>query len=122
MDIVMIVFDSLEKVGFGIALFLGAYLSNMALGAWRSVKLDGFDFDWSLILESVIKFIVLGIGIALLTIVISVLPEYMTYVGIDIADETMQVLDSVVIISAFAVAAVKYVKDAYDKLKEILGQ
>ena len=45
----------------------------------------------------------------------------MAYVGVDIADETMQVLDSIVIITAFVLATAKYVKDAYGKLKDILG-
>lgn len=121
MEIMNIIIDNLEKVGFGALLFLMAYVSNMLLGAWRNVKINGFDFDWKLVLESAIKFVVLGVGIALLSIVVSVLPAFMTYVGIDIADETMQVLDSIVIISAFVVACCKYVKDAYDKLKEILG-
>lgn len=120
MDFVAIIVDNLEKVGFGALLFLGAYVANMCLGAWYNVKVEGFQFDWKRIANSCIKFIVLGVGIALLSVVVSVLPAFMTYVGIEIADETMQVLDSVVIVSAFVVACCKYVKDAYAKLKEIL--
>ena len=120
-NLVMIVVDNLEKVGIGALLFLGAYMSNICLGAWRSVKIEGYDFDWKLIGQSLAKFIVLGLGIGLLSIVVSILPVYMTYVGIVIEDETMSVLDSVVIITAFVVACAKYVKDAYGKLKEILG-
>lgn len=121
MDIMNIIIDNLEKVGFGALLFLMAYVSNMLLGTWRNVKIEGFDFDWMRIANSVVKFVVLTIGIALLSIVVSVLPEFITYVGIEINPDTMQVLDSIVIISAFVVACGKYVKDAYDKLKEILG-
>ena len=121
MDIMTIVVDNLEKVGIGVVLFLGAYLSNVCLGAWRNVKIEGYDFDWKLIAQSAVKFIVLGVGIGLMSIVVSVLPVYMTYVGIVIEDETMAVLDSIVIITAFVVACAKYVKDAYGKLKEILG-
>nr|DAU22817.1 MAG TPA: hypothetical protein [Caudoviricetes sp.] len=120
MNIMTIIIDNLEKVGIGVVLFLGAYLSNICLGAWRSVKIEGYDFDWKLVGQSLIKFIVLGVGIGLLSIVISTLPIYMVYVGIDIAEETMQVLDSIVIITAFVVATTKYVKDAYTKLKDIL--
>ena len=120
-NLVMIVVDNLEKVGIGALLFLGAYMSNICLGAWRSVKIEGYDFDWKLIGQSLAKFIVLGLGIGLLSIVVSILPVYMTYVGIVIEDETMAVLDSIVIITAFVVACAKYVKDAYSKLKEILG-
>lgn len=121
MDIIAVVVDNLEKVGMGVVLFLGAYLSNMCLGAWRNVKIEGYDFDWKLIAQSAVKFVVLGAGIGLMAIVVSLLPEYMTYVGIDITDETMQVLDSLVIITAFVGASCKYVKDAYEKLKDILG-
>ncbi len=121
MDMVNIIFANLEKVGIGVALFMGAYVSNMCLGAWRNVKIEGYDFDWKLILQSLVKFIVLGLGISLMSIVVSILPVYMEYVGVDIADETMQVLDSLVIITAFVVACVKYVREAYEKLKDILS-
>ena len=116
-----IVIANLEKVGIGVLLFLGAYLSNICLGVWRNVKIEGYDFDWKLIAQSAVKFIVLGVGIGLMSIVVSVLPVYMTYVGIVIEDETMAVLDSIVIITAFVMACGRYVKDAYSKLKEILG-
>ena len=120
-EIFQIVIENLEKVGIGALLFLGAYMSNVCLGAWRSVKIEGYDFDWKLIGQSLVKFIVLGLGIGLLSIVVSILPVYMTYVGVVIEDETMAVLDSIVIITAFVVACAKYIKDAYSKLKEILG-
>ena len=120
-EIMTIVLLNLEKVGVGVALFLGAYLSNILLGIWSNVKIEGYDFDWKLIGQSLVKFAVLGLGIGLLSIVVSILPVYMTYVGVVIEDETMAVLDSIVIITAFVVACAKYVKDAYGKLKEILG-
>ena len=119
--LISIVIINLEKVGIGALLFLGAYMSNVCLGAWRSVKIEGYDFDWKLIGQSLVKFAVLGLGIGLLSIVVSILPVYMTYVGVVIEDETMAVLDSIVIITAFVSACAKYVKDAYVKLKEILG-
>lgn len=121
MDMMNIIFANLEKVGIGVALFMGAYVSNMCLGAWRNVKIEGYDFDWKLIAQSVVKFLVLGIGISLMSIVVSILPVYMEYVGIDITDETMQVIDSLVIITAFVVACVKYIREAYEKLKDILS-
>ena len=119
--LISIVIANLEKVGTGVLLFLVAYMSNVCLGAWRSVKIEGYDFDWKLIGQSLVKFAVLGLGIGLLSIVVSILPVYMTYVGIVIEDETMAVLDSIAIITAFVVACAKYIKDAYGKLKEILG-
>ena len=117
-EIFQIVIENLEKVGIGALLFLGAYMSNVCLGAWRSVKIEGYDFDWKLIGQSLVKFAVLGLGIGLLSIVVSILPVYMTYVGIVIEDETMAVLDSIVIITAFVVACGRYVNDSYVKFND----
>lgn len=120
-NILILILTNLEKIGVGIGLFMGAYLANMCLGVWRNVRIQGYNFDWRLIAQSVAKFVVLGLGIGLMSIVVSILPQYMTYVGIDVSDDTMQVFDSIVIITAFMSAAIRYVKDAYDKLKDILG-
>lgn len=121
MDFLNIVITNLEKVGIGLVLFVAVYVSNMMLGAWKNVKIEGIDFDWKAILQSVIKFIVLGLGIALLSISISFIPVYATYVGIDIGAETLNTIDSVVIIGAFLTATLRYARDAISKLKTILG-
>ena len=120
-EILNLALSNLEKVGLGIILFLCAYLANMGLGAWKNVKIDGTQFDWKLISQSLAKFIVLGLSLTLLSIVVSVIPAYATYIGIDIGEETMQTIDSLVIISGFLTATVKYVTDALSKLKTILG-
>lgn len=113
---------NLEKVGIGAALFLGAYISNILFGIWKNVKISGYAFNWRLILESAIKYLVLGIGIALLSIVVSIIPQYATYVGIEIDPETIEIIDNIVIIGAFLTATIKYCVDSISKLKDILGQ
>lgn len=120
-DIMMLVVDNLEKIGIGVLLFLCAYLANMGLGAWNNVKIGGATFDWKLIVNSVVKFIVLGLSLALLSFVVSVIPAYATYVGVEIEAETLQTIDSIVIIGAFLAATIRYVTDAVGKVREILA-
>lgn len=120
-EIFQLILMNLEKVGIGVVIFLGAYVANMCLGAWRNVTIEGYDFDWKLIAQSIVKFVVIGVGIGLLSCVVSVLPAYATYVGIEIDDETLQTIDSLVIIGAFLTATIRYVTDAISKVKEILG-
>lgn len=120
-DIVVLILANLEKVGLGISLFLCAYLANMALGAWKNVKIEGSNFDWKVIFQSIAKFVVLGVGLALLSMTISVLPAYATYIGIEIGAETMETIDSLVIIGAFMTATIRYVLDAINKVKVMLG-
>ena len=116
-----LVLTNLEKVGLGIALFCGAYVANMGLGAWKSVKIESSNFDWKLIGQSLIKFIVLIFSLGLLSVVVSIIPAYATYIGIEIGAETMDTIDSLVIIGAFLTATVKYVSDGVAKVKDILG-
>lgn len=117
----VLIITNLEKVGIGIILFMSAYLSNMGLGAWKNVKINGSQFDWKLISKSIIKFLVLILSIGLLSIVTSVLPAYITYIGIEISNETMKTIDGLVIVGAFMTATIKYVSEAISKLKIILG-
>lgn len=120
-EIIYIVLSNLEKVGIGVVLFLAAYLSNMGLGAWRNVKMDGESFDIALILKSLAKFAVLVISIAALSIVVSLIPIYISYIGIEISPETLEVIDSIVILGAFLTATLRYISDGIDKIKTILG-
>ena len=112
---------NIEQVGIGLALFLAAYISNIGLGAWKNVKIEGYDFDGKAILQSLAKFGVLGVSIALLSFVVSIIPSYATYVGIEIGAETMGTINSLVIIGSFLTATIRYVVDAINKVKTILG-
>lgn len=120
-NIMMIVIANLEKVGIGVSLFLGAYIANILLGVWKNVKIEGYDFNWELILQSLLKFVVLGLGVGLLSVVASIIPMYLTYIGIEIGAETMETIDSMVIIGAFLTATIRYIGDGISKLKNILG-
>lgn len=112
---------NLEQVGIGALLFLVAYVSNILLGAWRNVNINGDNFNWSKIGQSALKFVVLGLGIGLLSTVVSVLPVFITYIGIEIAPETLASIDAIVIVGAFTTATLRYVVDCINKLKEVLG-
>lgn len=112
---------NLEQVGIGMALFLAVYISNIGLGAWKNVKIEGYDFDGMAILQSLAKFVVLGVSMALLSVAVSFIPVYAGYVGITIEAEVLDAVDSIVIIGAFLTATIRYAMDALDKIKAILG-
>lgn len=119
-DIITLILTNLEKVGVGVGMFLCAYLANIFLGIWSNVKIEGYEFDWKLIGNSILKFIIMGLGIGFLSIVISTIPAYATYIGIEIGAETMKTIDSLVVVGAFLTATIRYVTDAVNKLKTIL--
>ena len=112
---------NLEKVGIGAGLFLGAYLANMGLGAWKNVTIEGYEFNWKLIGQSAVKYLVLIISLGFLSVVISLVPAYTSFIGIEIGAEAIETIDSLVVIGAFLTATIRYVTDAVSKLKTILG-
>lgn len=112
---------NLIKVGIGALLFLGAYMSNMGLGAWRNVKLNGHDFEVSYLLHSIVKYVVLALSIGVLTIVVTVMPMYANYVGVEIDAKILESISSLVIVGAFLAATVHYVCDAIQKVKDVLS-
>ena len=120
-EIFQLILMNLEKVCIGVVIFLGAYVANMGLGAWNSVKVNGDTFNWNLMCQSIVKFVVLILSLGLLSIVASIVPAYATYVGIEIGAETLETINSLVIIGAFLTATIRYIGDGISKLKNILG-
>lgn len=118
MDIIIM---NLEKIGFGMLMFMGAYLANMGLGAWRNVKIDGAIFDWKKIAQSAVKFVVLVVSMGLMSIVASAVPVYATFIGIEIGAEVMETIDAMVIVGAFMTATIRYIGDAITKVKDLLA-
>lgn len=116
-----IIIMNLEKIGFGMLMFMGAYLANMGLGAWRNVKIDGANFDWKKIAQSGVKFVVLMVSMGLMSIVASAIPAYATFIGIEIGAEVMETIDAMVIVSAFMTATIRYIGDAITKVKDLLA-
>lgn len=118
---ILLILNNLEKVGVGAGMFLCAYLANIGLGAWNSVKIDGSSFEWRLIIQSIVKFLVLGASIALLSCVVSLIPAYAAYIGLSIDSATLETIDAIIIISSFLTATIKYTGDAVSKLKTLLA-
>lgn len=116
-----IIIMNLEKIGFGMLMFMGAYLANMGLGAWRNVKIDGASFDWKKIAQSAVKFMVLMVSMGLMSIVASAIPAYATFIGIEIGAEVMETIDAMVIVGAFMTATIRYIGDAITKVKDLLA-
>lgn len=120
-DIANLLLINLEKVGCGAIIFLMAYVANILLGVWKNVKIEGYVFDWEKIATSAIKYVVLGFAIALLSITIALIPQYATYIGLELAPEILETIDSTIIVGSFLVATTNYAVDAIKKIKALLN-
>lgn len=112
---------NLENVGIGLAIFVIAYLANMCFGLFYNIKMLGENFDKSRIGNGILKAIVFVIGMALITIGVTGLPVFAEVAGFTIPDEYVEVFSVAVIVGMPLYGAVKYIKQAHDKMQNIFN-
>ena len=114
------ILTNLTYVGIGAALFLAAYLSNMAFSLYYNIKILSEKFDKDKIIDSCLKVSAIIVGLVLLCISITSLPTFVDYVGLTIPQEYADIFSNLAILGLFVTSACKYVFEAYSKFKKIL--
>lgn len=116
-----VVVRSLEYTGMGAALFVMAYLANMLLGLYQNICILKNQFNKSKFIDGALKVGAIGLGCALLAIVVVLLPEFATMVGWEIPSDFAEVFQALAVIGIFLYSTCKYVADALGKLRNILS-
>lgn len=119
-DFIDSVIVNLEYVGIGAALFLVAYLSNMAFSLYYNIEMLKQQFDKRKVLNSAIKVATIVVGLTLLCVAITTLPQFVTHVGLTIPQEYADIFSNLAVLTLFVTSACKYVFEAYNKFKKIL--
>jgi hypothetical protein len=114
------ILTNLTYVGIGAALFLAAYLSNMAFSLYYNIKILSEKFDKDKIIDSCLKVSAIIVGLVLLCVSITSLPTFVDYVGLTIPQEYADIFSNLAILGLFVTSACKYVFEAYSKFKKIL--
>lgn len=111
---------NLTYVGIGACLFLVSYLSNMTFSLYYNIKILSQQFDKNKIINSALRVDSVTVGLALLCIAITTIPEFATYVGLKIPTEYTEIFSNLAILTLFVTSSCKYVAEAYNKFKKIL--
>lgn len=111
---------NLTYVGIGACLFLVSYLSNMTFSLYYNIKILSQQFDKNKIINSAFRVASVTVGLALLCIAITTIPEFATYVGLKIPTEYTEIFSNLAILTLFVTSSCKYVAEAYNKFKKIL--
>lgn len=115
------ILHNLMNVGWAMLIFVCAYLSNMTFSLYHNIKQLGQAFEYNKIINSVWKVGSLVVGMTLLTISITALPEFANYIGWTIPEEYTQVFGDLAIIGSCLLVSCKYVAEAAKKLIAILN-
>lgn len=115
------ILHNLVNVGWAMLIFVCAYLSNMTFSLYHNIKQLGQAFEYNKIINSAWKVGSLVVGMTLLTISVTALPEFANYVGWSIPEEYTQVFGDLAIIGSCLLVSCKYVVEAAKKLIAILN-
>jgi len=117
-ELIEILKDNLTMV-FAFVLLLGlARTADICLGSAIAYKDIALSFDYHKILKSMVYSILAGIGVILVTITISLFPEFLKLYNIQIVDDdTMNMLTNITIIGIILTATIRRIKDCITKLQ-----
>lgn len=114
--------QNLTDVGWSMLIFICSYLSNMAFGIYHNVKQVGQAFSTTKILNSVYKVLSIVLGVTLLVVATTALPEFANYVGWQIPADYIDAFNSLAILGVGLYMSCKYIVEALNKFKQILSE
>lgn len=115
-----LILENLLIILYAVILLGLAMLSNICFGLWYNVKKLKKKFSFKKILESILKFLVFAIGLSALSVLITLLPVYAQYSGIQLAEEVYDIINLIAIVAIFISSIISYTKQAIEKLRNIL--
>lgn len=114
------ILHDLKMVGMAMLLLLASWLANTILGMYGSIKVDKDSFDKNKFTTGLLKFMAIGVGTGLASVVISALPIFLNEFGITISNSATDAFSVITIAGLYAVAITKYIKQCVDKITKIL--
>jgi hypothetical protein len=112
--------DNLEVAGVGFAIFAMAYISNMSFSLYYNIKINQEVFSKEKLLNSVFKILAFAGGTIFLILATSLIVPWASNNGLAIPVEYSEVISTIATLSVCLSAALKYIMEAFNKMKKIL--
>lgn len=112
--------DNLEVAGVGFAIFAMAYISNMSFSLYYNIKINREVFSKEKLLNSVFKILAFAGGTIFLILATSLIVPWASNNGLAIPVEYSEVISTIATLGVFLSGALKYIMEAFNKMKKIL--
>lgn len=112
--------DNLEVVGVGFAIFAMAYISNMSFSLYYNIKINQEVFSKEKLLNSVFKILAFAGGTIFLILATSLIVPWASNNGLAIPVEYSEVISTIATLGVCLSGALKYIMEAFNKMKKIL--
>ena len=112
--------DNLEVAGVGFAIFVMAYISNMSFSLYYNIKINQEVFSKEKLLNSIFKILAFAGGTIFLILATSLIVPWASNNGLAIPVEYSEVISTIAILGVYLSGALKYIMEAFNKMKKIL--
>jgi len=112
--------DNLEVAGIGFAIFAMAYISNMSFSLYYNIKINQEGFSKEKLLNSVFKILAFAGGTIFLILATSLIVPWASNNGLAIPVEYSEVISTIATLGVCLSGALKYIMEAFNKMKKIL--
>ena len=115
----MTILEALSNVGVALLLFCIFWLSNFCLSLYYNIGVLKERFDKAKLILGLQKLLAVFLGLLFLVVGLTLMPEFMKYVGFGIKDEWIELFDKVGILSIIITSCLTYGKEAIETLRRI---
>lgn len=112
--------NNLQLMGILIAMYVGAFGANTLLGIYSNLAQAKEQFSKEKLIQGLIKGVIVLIGSLAITVIISLLPDTLTALGITVEDGMFEGISMVAIAGVMVTTILRYLKDAMSKFYAIL--
>ena len=112
--------DNLEVAGVGFTIFAMAYVSNMSFSLYYNIKINQEVFSKEKLLNSVFKILAFAGGTIFLILATSLIVPWASNNGLAIPVEYSEVISTIATLGVYLSGALKYIMEAFNKMKKIL--
>lgn len=112
--------DNLEVAGVGFAIFAMAYISNMSFSLYYNIKINQEVFSKEKLLNSIFKILAFAGGTIFLILATSFIVPWASNNGLAIPVEYSEVISTIATLGVYLSGALKYIMEAFNKMKKIL--
>lgn len=111
---------NLEVAGIGFAIFAMAYVSNMSFSLYYNIKINHEVFSKEKLLNSLFKILAFACGTVFLILATSLIVPWASDNGLAIPAEYSEVISTIATLGVCLSGALKYILEAFNKMKKIL--
>lgn len=115
-----IALSNLQAAAVGFSIFGMAYASNISFSLYYNIKIAGETFQKQKLLNSLYKVLAFGFGTLLLVLATSLIIPWANVNNLPIPAEYSTVISTVATLGVCLSGALKYIMEAFNKMKSIL--